>query len=104
MRSPFSCFVYFLTILCFVFIGACNKREKDASSATVQKDCTGTYIRVLEKDYQVCNESILAIYESGKQIQVTYKNISDCPALSGKIVCMMYHEHEGLVEITSVNP
>lgn len=81
--------------------------EKNISTekVTVVKDCTGTYIRYQEKDYQVCNISKLSPYTDGQLIKVSFNKINSCsnPDVTGAIICMMYHENEGWVDITSVN-
>lgn len=70
----------------------------------VVRDCTGTYIRYHEKDYQVCNFEILKDIEDGKLITAELYRMDGCdnPAFNDMIVCMMYHENEGWVRISSV--
>jgi hypothetical protein len=77
------------------------KKEK-LRSMTVVKDCTGVYLRVDGKDYHVCNDGLLEKYSSGASVMATVKTISDCPEQSDRIVCMMFHENEGWVEIVSL--
>jgi hypothetical protein len=70
----------------------------------VVKDCTGTYIRYHEKDYQVCNFEKLQDIEDGKLITVELYRMEACdnPAFNDLIVCMMVHENEGWVNIVSI--
>lgn len=92
-----------LLVALSISLFSCEKNTNN-KNATVIKDCTGTYIRYQEKDYQVCNTSTLFPYGDGKSIKVTFKRIDACnnPESTGA-VCMMYHENEGWVEIISVN-
>ena len=71
--------------------------------AVVVKDCTGTYVRVSEKDYLVCNKELLDQNQSGDTLHVRFEQISHCPRLDTTIVCMMYHQHEGLVKLKKIN-
>lgn len=75
--------------------------EANKVEATVVKDCTGSYLRMNNKDYQVCNVDVLSDYESNSKIEVNYKSISTCD-WGDQIICEMYHENEGLIEITGI--
>lgn len=77
------------------------KKEK-LRSMTVQKDCTGVYLRVDGKDYHVCNDGLLEKYPSGASVMASFRPVKDCPDQADRIVCMMYHENEGWVEISSL--
>jgi len=69
---------------------------------TVIKDCSGTYLRFLDEDYQVCNTEKTDDFEENSIVTVSYRKIDECKALEGP-VCMLYHENEGLIKITSIN-
>ncbi len=73
-----------------------------AASATVIRDCTGTYLRIDAKDYLVCNESLLKPYATNSAVSASYSKVTECKELEGKMVCMMYHENEGTIRITSI--
>lgn len=73
------------------------------STATVVKDCTGTYLRIDKKDYQVCNADILKNHQQGSTVSATYRKVQKCPELDGRIVCAMYHEKAGNIRIQSIN-
>lgn len=100
MKKTISVFI----ISIFVLLLACEKNTSN-QNVTVIRDCTGTYIRYQEKDYQVCNINIISQYVDGQVIKATFNKINSCdnPDVTGAIICMMYHENEGWVEITSVN-
>jgi len=65
------------------------------------RDCTGTYLRDHGKDYLVCNEEQLAPYEEGVVIAAKYKRVRSCDD-AGRVVCLMAHEHEGWIEVISI--
>lgn len=72
--------------------------------AVVIRDCTGTYVRVDGKDYLVCNREKLKEYQEGDTVRVRFKKTTYCQELKDEIVCMMYHEHEGMVKLIKINP
>ena len=91
--------IYLFSILLFSNF-TCNKEE--STKMTVVKDCTGVYLRFNAKDYQVCNEEKLDSYSDGTELDIVYQNITSCPSLNNKIICMMYHAREGWIEVKSI--
>ena len=71
--------------------------------AIVVRDCTGTYVRIDEKDYLVCNINLLEKYNEGDTVRVRFSRIDKCPELDSAITCMMYHQNEGMVRLKKVN-
>jgi hypothetical protein len=92
--------VVFVALLSVV-LTACS--SVNGVQAIVVRDCTGTYIRVSEKDYLVCNNDLLEKKQTGDTVRVRFQSIQTCPRLDTTIVCMMYHEHNGLVKLKKVN-
>ena len=78
-----------------------NSVEK-SFSGTIVRDCTGTYIRVEGKDYLVCNFKKIQNYKEGSKAKVSYEIPKECPEFDGIAVCMMYHEHVGMIRILSI--
>ncbi|MDX2171953.1 MAG: hypothetical protein SFY56_02460 [Bacteroidota bacterium] len=89
---------YFFAV--FFMFSSCKK--KVCNDATVIKDCTGSYLRVDKKDYLICNENIFSNYANGTKVQATFIKLESCKALEDKTVCMMVHEHEGLIEVKKI--
>lgn len=87
----------YLIISC-LFLFSCTIVQTETMK--VVKDCTGIYVQIEGKDYQVCNEGILADYEDGSKINGSFQKVETCPDFADKIVCMMYHQNEGLVRFT----
>ena len=88
-------------ILVVAILGmACTK--KNGVEASITRDCTGTYVRIHDKDFLVCNINSVAEYNEGDKVKVSYKMVADCPKKEGSVVCMMYHENEGMVRILKV--
>lgn len=90
--------ILFLSVALSVF--ACGKKK--LTKVEVVKDCTGSYLRTAGKDYLVCNESKLANFQSGATVNASYKSVTNCKEHENKIVCMMFHEHAGIIEITAI--
>lgn len=88
--------ILFLAILTL----ACTK--KNGVEASITRDCTGTYIRIQDKDYLVCNINSVGEYNEGEKVKVSYKMETDCPEREGLMMCMMYHENKGMVRILKV--
>lgn len=72
-------------------------------NAVIVRDCTGTYVRVAEKDYLVCNIELLDKVDTGDTVRVRFQPIEKCARLDTTIVCMMYHPNEGKVQLKKVN-
>jgi hypothetical protein len=87
--------------LLFIALVSCKKMRNE--SATVVRDCTGTYLRINEKDYQVCNPEKVAAYSDGTTVTARFKKIKECngSARDG-ITCKMFHQNEGWVEVEKV--
>lgn len=92
-----------ILILAFLLAAgiACSFTTADKKEATVVRDCTGTYIRTGKSDYLVCNKEILQDIPDGSAVEVRCKKMKKCPP-TDEAVCMMYHEHKGIVRITKV--
>lgn len=63
-------------------------------------DCTGSYVRIDNKDYRVCNKEVLEGYKQEDKVLVRMKRIDNCS--SGEIVCMMYLAYEYQVKVQFV--
>ena len=92
---------FFLLTLTILILSSCTKQNQEA---TVIIDCTGTYLRVKQKDYHVCNDHLIEAYNDGDVITGSFKSLGkdyQCE-YAPEIVCEMYHENEGWIEITKI--
>ena len=94
-RIALSTFAFSLLMLV-----ACNKQINH--KATVVRDCTGVYLRVNEKDYHVCNVDKLSSFPDGSLVNARFERKKDCRQEEEKMVCKMYHQNEGWIEVTLV--
>lgn len=99
--------IIFLVFISIFLATSCKKDEViadfEGTKATVLRDCTGTYLRIGSKDYQVCNKSLIDKFADNVIVTVIYTPVSTCDLkdYNGPI-CMMYREHEGWIEISKV--
>jgi hypothetical protein len=91
-----------MILITFGLLAACS--SVSGIEATVVRDCTGTYVRVDGKDHLVCNKDKLSTFKEGDSVRVRFKQTSFCNENKDEMVCMMYHEHEGLVKVVNVIP
>ena len=90
-----------LLFILIMLLVSCKKN--DCVKAELVKDCTGVYLRIDSKDYQVCNLEKVSAFNNGAKISVSYKKISECKGTaSDQVVCLMYHANEGWVEVLKI--
>lgn len=63
-----------LFLVCSV---SCEKKV-EYISATVVRDCSGTYVRMDGKEYFVCNPEKIASAVDGAEVQFTYVSCDAC--------------------------
>jgi hypothetical protein len=86
----------------FLLTSIACKKERN-KSVTVIKDCTGTYLRAEGKDYHVCNPEKVSSFSSGTNVVATFKRTEECNgSASEAIVCMMFHENEGWIDVIKI--
>lgn len=86
-----------------LFLGSISfvscKKEYD-KKVTLVRDCSGTYLRLNEKDYHVCNPEKVAAYKDNETLVATFTKLKECRgSANDAIVCMMYHENEGWIQV-----
>ena len=82
-------------------ISACKKELNQ--TVTVERDCTGTYLRLDRKDYQVCNLEKVTSFSDGATARAKFKKIGECTSSArDTIVCKMLHRNEGWIEVSKI--
>ncbi|MFK5878218.1 MAG: hypothetical protein QM478_01845 [Flavobacteriaceae bacterium] len=66
------------------------------------RDCSGTYIRMNEMDYKVCNDKTLVDFENETILNLSFIDVNKCRLPENIAVCMLYHEHVGSVRILEI--
>ena len=69
---------------------------------TVIKDCTGSYLRLNGNDYHICNFKIVDTFDNGTKVEGSFNKIDECID-NDEVVCEMYHQNEGWIEVTIIN-
>lgn len=94
-------FILPVCILVACLTGSFTSTGAKKNNATVVRDCSGTYLRMQNDDYLVCNKEILTDIADGSMVEVRYKKVKTCPP-TDEVVCMLYHDHKGIVQVTKV--
>lgn len=71
-------------------------------TVVVIKDCTGSYFRYNDKDYQICNSEIVTDFPNGAAVKASFMKVLSCPDHENRPVCKMYHLNEGWIYVTSI--
>ena len=69
----------------------------------IVKDCSGTYIRMNDLDYKVCNDKTLEDTENDAFINLSFIDINKCKLPDGIAICMLYHEHVGSAKVLEIH-
>lgn len=85
-----------ITIAATIF--SCEKEKNQ--TATIIRDCTGTYLRIDDKDYLVCNGEKTSEFEENENVIVTYEDIDQC-SFDG-FLCELYHKNEGPIKVCKI--
>ncbi|RZL20637.1 MAG: hypothetical protein EOO96_24810 [Pedobacter sp.] len=93
----------FPLILSIIVLAIFSCKKESYSSATIIRDCTGTYLRVLDKDYQVCNIEKTASFENEQKVLANFNLIKECKNEASVVSeCFMLHANAGLINIIDV--
>jgi hypothetical protein len=99
--TRFFCLTLWIFFLSFAMAG-CTKEKNEM--VTIVKNCTGVYIQIEGKHFLVCNEEVFANIDNGSSKRIVFKKVKSCKAKNDKeIVCTMYFQHEGKVEVLQVD-
>jgi hypothetical protein len=84
-------------ILLLAFSG-CQKTT--GIKGVLVRDCTGTYLKIDNKDWQICNKEKVAMIEDGTEVTASFRKISGCDQRD--VICMMFHASEGWITILDI--
>jgi hypothetical protein len=94
--------IKFLTLILLTILFQNCKKESN-QSVKVVRDCTGAYLRLDGKDYQVCNLEKISAFSDGATVIATFRKIKDCNgSAKDAIVCHMLHANEGWIEVDKI--
>lgn len=89
--------IFIATAITLLTLVACKKVKNE--TMTVVRDCTGTYLRLNEKDYNVCNFEKVSSFPDGVSVIATFKKIKNC---TSRAVCLTFHENEGWIHVEKI--
>lgn len=90
-------------MLIFSILPSCHR--KCGKSATIIRDCTGTYLRWNDADYYIVNDERTKAFGHNEVVKVTFKDVTknaDQMTFNNESNCMLYHAIEGFVEIKRI--
>ena len=89
-----------LLVLTTLFTSCIKEINKNV---TVVRDCTGTYLRMDGKDYQVCNLEKVSPFADGVTVKASFKKLQECNGSARyAIICKMNHQDEGWIEVDKI--
>lgn len=90
-------------ILIFTIVMLFSCKKESYTNATIIKNCTGTYLRVLDKEYFVCNVKKTASFDNQQKVLASFNLIKECKSLSiGNPICAMYYPNNGIANINAI--
>lgn len=92
---------YILTSLLGItlLLSSCGKITQNGE---IVRDCTGTYLQLNNRDYLICNPSMVSSQPSGSHVKVKFRHLGKCSGNSDQAICEMYHHSYGFVEISEI--
>lgn len=94
-----SIFFFLLTSSLF-FLSACSKDFLQVD-AVVEKNCTGSYLKINDTYHYVCNQEMIASYTNGQAISVTYEVLEGCKS-KGTPTCDLAFNYANIIEIKEI--
>lgn len=87
------------TLIFLLAIATTSCAKYSFTNGTVVKDCTGSYLRVNNLDYLICNDSTVKNIPDQTNISVKYKKGDNCTAPG---LCLIAHPTEGTIQILEI--
>lgn len=87
-----------LVIVSLAFVSCKTKCDNDVQ---IKRDCTGTYLRVDNKDYKVCNKGVVDAFKDNAIVEAKYKHLSSCSS-EQEPLCQKTHQSYGWVEVLEI--
>lgn len=93
--------ISYLAPLLMMLLISCQKESY--TNATIIKNCTGTYLKVLDKEYLVCGSISNGTFENGQAVLVSFKLTKECATSTAiPATCFMLYPNDGLVNIIDI--
>lgn len=89
-------------VLLFLLTFSISSCSKPFRNGTINRDCTGTYIELNDRDYLICNPLMTDSYQNGKTVKVKFKSKTSCSSNSVSFACQLYHPNSGIIEVMEI--
>ncbi len=91
-------FLFYIAALFFsLSFTSCDKNKTEDILMTVNRNCTGTYLQVDDKEHLVCNPEVLMDIPVGTSILIDYTPINDC--ITPGVICQLAYYHDGGIQV-----
>ena len=91
-----------ILVLIIILLGTSSCKKRTRGTMTVIKDCSGTYLRLNNKDYHVCNTESVDNFSNGTIVNATFEKLKSCPSIENQPTCYINHENEGWVKVKKI--
>lgn len=94
-------FPFFIMFFFIITLFSCGKRAE--AEMIVIKGCEGSYLRLNDLHYLICNEEKLDQFENGTIVHASFVKEENCK--NDRVYCMMVHGHtvaEGVYTIKCI--
>jgi hypothetical protein len=88
------------SLMMIICLNACQSTQY--AVGTIASDCSGTYVIIKDKHYNICNWELVDEKEDGDKFRFKYESINSCLAYDTTFHCMLYHENEGWIVIKKI--
>lgn len=96
-------YLFLIMLLLLIIMPSCNRKYNQ--SASIVRDCTGTYLRWQNADHYIVNDETTDDFNDAEEVKVTFKDVTknaDKITFENESNCMLYHAIEGFVEIKKI--
>ena len=90
-----------IIIFSILTLASCNKITEPVTTVQIERNCTGTYIKIDDENLRVCNPGKLNSFDDGSFVHVNYEEVDACN-INDNYMCMLYYPSHGSVKITAV--
>jgi hypothetical protein len=93
-------FILLLTTSVF-FLASCSKDEFISVNAVVEKNCKGSFLKIDDRYFYVCNSEKVASYSTGQNLNITYRVVEGCQSRQQNN-CDVSFTEAGIIEVDEV--
>jgi len=89
-------------ILLIAIASLCCCKKESYTHATIVKNCTGTYLKIIDKSYKVCNTSKTDAFAADQSVLVSFNLIKKCSNPEPYSSCSMAYLYDAVVNVANI--